>query len=81
MNVPESNKVSVTGKCGSVNDTESQLIITPNEGDIKSMTFNFKIVNDKSQLVSWSAEVTLDPKSFPDAKEGKSMYKTSTSLS
>lgn len=71
MNVPESKNVNVTGKCASVNDTTSQLTITPKEGDIKSMTFNFEIVKDKSQLVSWSAEVSLNSKSFPDAKGGK----------
>ncbi|XP_048746426.2 lysosome-associated membrane glycoprotein 1-like [Ostrea edulis] len=69
VNVPESKNVNVTGKCASVNDTTSQLTITAKDEAIKSMTFNFEIVNDKSRLVSWSAEVSLNSKSFPDAKE------------
>lgn len=65
-----SKEVNVTGMCASGNKTESSITITPKSGPLKSLTFDFKIMNqskdmktEKSELVSMSAEVMVDGQS------------------
>ncbi|XP_062602249.1 uncharacterized protein LOC134263897 isoform X2 [Saccostrea cucullata] len=64
VDVPASSDVTVGGTCASGNDTESSLTITPKDGGIQSLTFNFTIMDGKSYLYSWSAGVYLTK--FPD---------------
>ncbi|XP_061194381.1 lysosome-associated membrane glycoprotein 1-like isoform X2 [Saccostrea echinata] len=66
VNVPVSSNVTVTGTCASGNDNSSSLTITPKDGEIKSLTFNFEIMNGKSNIISWFADVKI-----PDAMESE----------
>ncbi|XP_061194790.1 uncharacterized protein LOC133202950 [Saccostrea echinata] len=64
--VPVSSNVIVTGTCASGNENSSSLTIRPKDGEIKSLTFNFEIMNGKSNLISWFVDVKI-----PDAMECK----------
>ncbi|XP_062596110.1 uncharacterized protein LOC134257521 [Saccostrea cucullata] len=64
VDVPESSNVRVTGSCADEQDITSSLTITTEHAEIRSLTFNFQIIEGISYLVSLSAEVNV--KMFPD---------------
>ncbi|XP_062598174.1 lysosome-associated membrane glycoprotein 1-like [Saccostrea cucullata] len=66
MDVPKSSDVTVNGTCASGNDTESSLTITPKNGDIKSLKFNFKIMDGKASIESWMADVKISDAMEPE---------------
>ncbi|XP_062602264.1 lysosome-associated membrane glycoprotein 1-like [Saccostrea cucullata] len=72
VNVPARSDVTVNGTCASGIDTESSLMIKPIDREIQSLTFIFKIMDGKSYLYSWSAEVDLTK--FPDAIESELIH-------
>ncbi|XP_062602274.1 uncharacterized protein LOC134263934 [Saccostrea cucullata] len=64
VDVPVSSDVTVTGTCG--NENTSRLTFTPKDADIQSLRFNFEIMNGKSNLISWFAEVNISDAMEPD---------------
>ncbi|XP_062579612.1 lysosome-associated membrane glycoprotein 1-like [Saccostrea cucullata] len=66
MDVPVSSDVTVTGTCASVNENFSGLTITPKDAGIQSLIFNFEIMNGKSSLISWFANVNISDAMEPD---------------
>ncbi|XP_062596103.1 uncharacterized protein LOC134257516 [Saccostrea cucullata] len=77
VNIPESGVVSVTGTCAR---DKSSLIITPKDGVIEHVIFQFQIdtYTGKSMLMSLSAAVNLEL--FPNAKEAKLIHTVRSSL-
>ncbi|XP_062580476.1 lysosome-associated membrane glycoprotein 1-like [Saccostrea cucullata] len=66
MDVPVSSDVTVTGTCASGNENFSGLTITPKDAGIQSLIFNFEIMNGKSSLISWFANVNISDAMEPD---------------
>ncbi|XP_062594160.1 lysosome-associated membrane glycoprotein 1-like [Saccostrea cucullata] len=66
VDVPVSSDVTVTGTCASGNENLSGLTITPKDGEIQSLIFNFEIMNGKSNLMSWFANVNISDAIEPD---------------